>query len=97
MELPPGRLLSVQLNDVLPVARDDLAEEARHHRQLPGDGCGDLGGLLKVLRDKDPDLPLSVEVFSDWLDGHLAGRAAQLSFDSAQQVLAEAGWPAGNR
>jgi hypothetical protein len=50
-----------------------------------------------VLKGEYPALPLSVEVFSDWLDGHPARRAAQLVFDSAQQVLAEAGWPAGDR
>jgi sugar phosphate isomerase/epimerase len=97
VDLPPRRLISCQLNDVLPIAGHDLAEEARHHRQLPGAGCGDLGGLLSVLKDKDPTLPLSVEVFSDWLDRHPAGRAARLVFDSAQLVLAESDWRADHR
>jgi sugar phosphate isomerase/epimerase len=63
-----GLLSYVQLCDAPLVARagnspDALADEARHHRLLPGAGELDLDGLVRVT----PGVPRSVEVQSDEL------------------------------
>jgi sugar phosphate isomerase/epimerase len=86
-QLPQNKVTSIQLNNVLPVAADDLMTEARHHRQLPDQGSGDVVGLLSVLRKTHPDVPIAVEVFSDYLDSLEPSEAAQLAFSSSRAVL----------
>lgn len=62
-----------------------LADEARHHRLLPGDGELDLAGLIAVVPS---DLPLSVEVQSDQMTAAMTPRdRAVVAYAAARTVL----------
>ncbi|WP_051791111.1 sugar phosphate isomerase/epimerase family protein [Amycolatopsis jejuensis] len=84
-------ITSVQLCDVLPEPGPDLADEARHRRQLPGQGAGDTAAALAALREVARPLPMSVEVFSDDLDARPAEEAARLAFAAAEETLRRTG------
>jgi len=90
--IPADAITSLQLCDVLPAPGPDLADEARHRRQLPGRGAGDTLGVLGALRDRGVRAPASVEVFSDELDARPATEAARLAFDAGAATLARAGF-----
>lgn len=92
--IPVTAITSLQLCDVLAQPRADQAEEARHHRQLPGRGSGATPALLEALRRRGLAVPVSVEVFSDELDALPAATAARLAFDAGADTLARAGLPA---
>jgi sugar phosphate isomerase/epimerase len=62
--IPAGRLAYVQLCDAGREGPPDLADEARHHRLLPGEGHLPLRALAAAA---GPDVPLSIEVQSDAL------------------------------
>ncbi len=89
--IPATKITSLQLCDVLPQALPDMADEARHHRQLPGRGAGLTSALLKTLREQSVAAPVSVEVFSDELDALPTQTAADLAFQAAAQTLAGTG------
>lgn len=91
--IPGNLVVSIQLNDVLPDPMPDPAEEARHHRQVPGAGTGNLTGLLEVMRATGVEAPIAVEVVSDSLElTHPADARAQLLFDAAVSTLSAAQW-----
>ena len=62
--IPAGQLAYVQLCDAGHEAPADLADEARHHRLLPGDGALPLVALAQAAGRA---VPLSIEVQSDEL------------------------------
>ncbi len=66
----------------------ELAEEARHHRVMPGDGAFDLAGLIRAVPGT---LPVSVEVQSDRLAAsRTVEERAALAYRSATRVIAQA-------
>lgn len=90
-----GLVVSVQLCDALPRPMDDLREEGRHHRQLPGEGVVDLGAWLTAL---EPALSgsatgtpatVATEVLSDAVVAGGAGQACRLTADAGRRVLRE--------
>lgn len=91
LDVPPERVVAVQLNDAAPQPFADLREESRHHRLLPGDGVIDLSGLLRLLTERGVVAPVAVEVPSDELDALEAAEAARRAASSTRRVLARAG------
>lgn len=91
--IPAEAIVSVQLDDVLPLPLDDMRDESRHHRLLPGEGALDLVALLTRLRDHGVRAPVGVEVMSDELDACGPRNAALRAWRTTTRVLHEAGWP----
>lgn len=88
--LDPSRITSIQINDVAANPHYDQMHEARHHRLLPGQGTGDLQGLLCTLADLGLDrVPLEVETFSDRLDAMPPEQIAKDSYQAAMHVLSQ--------
>jgi sugar phosphate isomerase/epimerase len=94
MDIDASMLSAVQLGDVLPVPLGDPKHEARHLRQLPGEGAGNLTELLRVIAAKGFTGPLAVEIFSDTLDDAGPVAAAERMMGATVRVLELAGWPA---
>jgi sugar phosphate isomerase/epimerase len=99
LALSASHIVTVQLNDVLPAAGPDLKEEGRHHRQAPGDGAGDLAGLIGALKELRVEAPVEVEIFSDDLDAMEPAVVAQMTLGKTRRVLQETAWdqPSGTR
>jgi sugar phosphate isomerase/epimerase len=99
LALSASDIVAVQLNDVLPAAGPDLKEEGRHHRQAPGDGAGDLPGLIGALKELNVEAPVEVEIFSDDLDAIEPAVVAQMVLDKTRRVLVDAAWdqPSGRQ
>jgi sugar phosphate isomerase/epimerase len=76
-----------------------LKEEGRHHRQAPGDGAGDLPGLIGALKELNVEAPVEVEIFSDDLDAIEPAVVAQMVLDKTRRVLVDAAWdqPSGRQ
>lgn len=94
LELAADDVVSIQLSDVLPQPMADLADEARHHRQIPGQGCGDVSAIVRSLAIAGVCAPVAVEVVNDALDAAYGfGERAQLLRDAAVSLLTVAGIP----
>lgn len=78
--VPGGELAYVQLCDAAVAGPRDLADEARHHRLLPGDGHLP---LLELVDAAGGDVAMSIEVQSDEL---LASTTAEVR---ARRALAQ--------
>jgi sugar phosphate isomerase/epimerase len=89
--IPTSAFTSLQLCDVAAEPGPVMAEEARHRRLLPGEGAGDTQGLLRALRERGIEVPVSVELFSDDLDARPAAESARLAHDAGAAVLRKAG------
>lgn len=86
--VPAARIVGVQLSDGPRVAEDDLRQEARFSRLLPGEGDFALTGLVRTLGGMGVDAPWAVEVMSKRLAAAPSvGEAAKVSFGSAERVL----------
>ncbi|GAB3263982.1 sugar phosphate isomerase/epimerase family protein [Kineosporia babensis] len=86
--LSATEVLAVQLCDASATPAEDLREEGRHHRLLPGGGVVDLHGFLGALSEIGVNLPLAVEVLSDELDARNPVEVAMLAARSVEQLLA---------
>ena len=85
--IDPAMIRAIQIGDTGPVpvntpSNDELAYECIHHRLLPGDGHGDIAGLLAELANRGVDAPIAVEVFSDEMYAFDPGEAARQAMDS---------------
>jgi sugar phosphate isomerase/epimerase len=87
-EVPPGRIVSVQLCDVRAEPMDPLRAESLGHRLPPGRGHGDAVGVIRALRDHGvrPRV-VAVEVIADDLVARGVDVAARTSADAARDVL----------
>ena len=94
-DIPAEKIVSIQLNDVLahPYAKVVLRDESMHERVLPGKGCGDTAGFVKMIKEKgvDPKV-VGVEVINDEILSTGVANAAKVNFESTQEVL-RAAWP----
>lgn len=71
--IDPVMIKAIQVGDTGPdpVGRqtpEEIAYECIHHRQMPGDGHGNIVGLLADLFSRGVDAPFAIEVFSDELN-----------------------------
>ena len=94
-DIPAEKIVSIQLNAVLapPYAKVVLRGESVHERVLPGKGCGDTAGLVKMIREKGvtPKV-VGVEVIDDEILSTGVANAAKVNFEATQEVL-KAAWP----
>ncbi|MCY3577228.1 MAG: TIM barrel protein [bacterium] len=73
LAIDPAMIKAIQVGDtgpdpVGPPTPEEIAYECIHHRLMPGDGHGDIVGLLADLAARGVDAPLAIEVFSDELN-----------------------------
>ena len=80
-----GTLGWVQVCDAAAAGSDDLVDEARHRRLVPGAGALPLTELLRCV---GPDVTISVEVQSDELLTLGATERARLLHDATRSLLA---------
>ena len=93
--IPAEKIVSVQINDVQahPYAKSILRDESMHDRMLPGTGCGDTAGFVKLIRDKGVrPAVVGVEVISDEILSRGVAQAAKDNYEAARAVL-EQNWP----
>jgi len=91
VEVPPERIVSVQLCDVRAEPMEPLRAESLGHRLPPGRGYGDTVGLLRALAAHGVvPAVMAVEVISDELVARGVDVAAQVTADAARAVLAAA-------
>lgn len=62
--LPVDEIGFVQFSDAAPAAGSDVVHEYRHRRVLPGEGVHDVKRFAQTLRERRPDVTVSVEVLS---------------------------------
>ncbi|MEM9036486.1 MAG: sugar phosphate isomerase/epimerase [Actinomycetota bacterium] len=62
------RVLGIQLCDAPASPAADLRHETLHERLLPGEGDGDVVGLLRTLDGLGHRAPITIEVYSDALN-----------------------------
>jgi sugar phosphate isomerase/epimerase len=90
-EVPPERIVSVQLCDVRAEPMDPLRAESLGHRLPPGQGYGDTVGLVRTLTAHGVvPAVVAVEVISDELVTRGVDVAAQVTADAARDVLSQA-------
>ena len=94
-DIPAEKIVSIQLNDVLPraYAAAILRDESMHDRCLSGDGIGITADFVKMIKDKgvSPKV-VGVEVINDAVLAKGVAEAARLNFETTQNVL-KAVWP----
>ena len=87
MPIPAGRIIGIQLCDVGEHPMEPLRRESLHHRLPPGQGFGDVTGMLDALQDKGVHAPVSVEVISDELQAKGLDVTASVCRAAAEAVL----------
>jgi sugar phosphate isomerase/epimerase len=92
--IPAERVVGIQLCDVGEHPMTPLRRESLGHRLPPGEGYGDVVGMLRALIAKDVDALVSVEVISDELVARGLDVAARESMSAARRVLDTARQPA---
>jgi sugar phosphate isomerase/epimerase len=87
-EVPPDRIVSLQLCDVREEPMEPLRAESLGYRLPPGRGHGDAVGLMRALRDHGvrPRV-VAVEVISGDLVARGVDIAARTAADAAREVL----------
>jgi sugar phosphate isomerase/epimerase len=93
-DLPGEAVVSIQLSDAPAQREDDLADECRHRRLLPGEGAAQPAAVLAELRRRGCTAPVGIEVFSDRLRAMGPVEAARRAFGAGVRVLASASQPA---
>src|SRR4051794_12627915 len=90
-DVPPERIVSVQLRDVKGEPMEPLRSESLGHRVPPGHGYGDTVGLVRALAAHGvTPAVMAVEVISEELVARGVDVAAGVSADAARDVLAAA-------
>jgi sugar phosphate isomerase/epimerase len=88
--VPADRIVAVQLCDVAEHPMEPLRAESLGHRLPPGQGWGDVVGLVRALRVKGVQpAVIAVEVISDELVAGGVEQAARTVADAARAVLAQ--------
>ncbi|MGE3286554.1 MAG: sugar phosphate isomerase/epimerase family protein [Pseudonocardia sp.] len=94
--LPPERIVSVQLCDVVRTPMDPQRTESLGHRLPPGHGYGDAVGMVRALAAHGvAPRVVTVEVISDALVARGVDVAARVSADAARDVLRRAALDTG--
>jgi sugar phosphate isomerase/epimerase len=83
-DLAPHELACVQLADAAPRAADDLPDESRRSRLLPGDGVVDFPAVATALTKAGYDGPLGLEVLDSRLAAQSPEAVAEACFRAAR-------------
>lgn len=76
-----------------PYAKSILRDESMHDRMLPGTGCGNTAGFVRLIRDKGVrPAVVGVEVISDEILSRDVAQAAKDNYEAARAVLDQI-WP----
>jgi sugar phosphate isomerase/epimerase len=89
-DLPGEAVVSIQLSDAPAQREDDLADECRHRRLLPGEGAARPAAVLAELRRRGCSAPVGIEVFSDRLRAMDTVEAASVAFDAGVRMFSSA-------
>ena len=84
--IDPAMIMAIQVGDTGPdpvsqQTPEEIAYECIHRRLMPGDGHGNIAGLLADLFGRGVDAPLAIEVFSDELNALETRVAARRSME----------------
>jgi sugar phosphate isomerase/epimerase len=82
-EILLSEIAYVHFDDALPLISDDLANEARNRRVMPGEGELDLTRFARTLRDRGYDGVVSIEVLSEDLRGLSPLEYARLAWSTS--------------
>jgi sugar phosphate isomerase/epimerase len=88
--LPGDRIMAVQLSDGIEGFHESLLKDTFRHRELPGDGCFDLAGVLRVLDAIGGLNRVGPEVLKVELQALDPNEAAERMAGASRKVLAEA-------
>lgn len=91
--IPGQQITGVQLDDA-DAALGPAAEDTMLRRRLPGEGCFDLQGLVRILDEIHVQAPFSVEILSLDHQALPIDDAARRAFESTTTVLDAARHPA---
>ena len=94
--IDPAMIKAIQIGDLGPdpvgqQTPEEIAYECIHHRLMPGDGLGNIAGLLADLVARGVDAPVAIEVFSDelnTLEPELVARKSMACFKELKARLA---------
>lgn len=94
--IDPAMIMAIQVGDTGPEpvgqpTPEEIAYECIHHRLMPGDGRGNIAGLLADLAARSVDAPLAIEVFSDELNAlepEVVARKSMACFEDLKTRLA---------
>src|SRR4051812_19929871 len=86
-DLGPHELACVQLADAAPAAAEDLPEESRRSRLLPGEGAVDFGAVAAALTRAGYDGPLGTEVLDRNLAAQPPEAVAEACFRAARSFF----------
>ena len=85
--IPGDRIMAVQLNDGREGFTESLLKDTFRHRELPGDGCFDLAGVLQVLARTGGLHRVGPEVLSVELDALGPSEAAVQMARASERVV----------
>jgi sugar phosphate isomerase/epimerase len=88
--IPGDRIMGVQLSDGRAEFRESLLKDTFRHRELPGEGCFDLVGLLNVLHQTGGLNQVGPEVLSEELYALEPAEAAVRLAAAAEKTMAAA-------
>jgi len=88
--IPGDRIMGVQLSDGRAEFRESLLKDTFRHRELPGEGCFDLVGLLQVLHRTGGLNQVGPEVLSEELYALEPAEAAVRLAAAAEKTMAAA-------
>ena len=94
--IDPAMIKAIQIADTGPDPEgkptpEEIAHECIHLRLMPGEGCGNIVGLLADLADRGVDAPIAIEVFSDELNALEPESAARKSMTCFEELKARLG------
>lgn len=88
--IPPELINGLQLGDTPEEMILDPKTENEHARRLPGEGSGDVTGLLVTLDQMGVDVPIALEVLSDDLRAEPLDQASRHAYATTARALEQA-------
>ena len=85
-----SRVTATQLDDCPAEPEANLIDETLNRRLLPGEGDGDVAGLIRLLDAGGCTAPLGVEAFCEELVALAPADAARRAIEATRKVVAEA-------
>ena len=94
--IDPAMIRAIQVGDTGPdpagtPTPDEIAYECIHHRLMPGDGHGNIAGMMAEFAKRGVDAPMAIEVFSDELNALESGVVARRSMACFERLRSTLG------